>query len=226
MAVHLGDFIGHILSEITTARAQADSESVRLAELYAEHELMKTFPVPRIRIQDVQINVPVIVTGITESKGGPRGGVDVERMEKIFNSIVDKRIHMLDSFVKTTEKKKLSVDIKNKLGLQYKMIKQQEYDGLDAGGIADKLTKRLEQELKSQKIPLQELNQFLEIVKRDSREEFLMNAESPTRLIVGVTAAEIREASADAIMNISMKITEEAMEWTMIDTNKSGLTPE
>ena len=226
MAVYLGDFIGHILSEITTARAQADSESVRLAELYAGHELMRTFPVPRIRIQDVQVNVPVIVTGINESKVGPRGGVDSEKVETIFNSIVDKRMPMLDSLVKTADKKKFNVGLKSNLSRQYKMIKKQEYDGLDAGGIADKLTKRLEQDLKTLKIPAQELNQFLQTVKEDSREEFMLNAENPTRVMVGVTAAEIREASADAIMNISMKITEEAMEWTMLDSNRSGLTPE
>lgn len=64
----LSDFLGHILEEITRARGQADVESVRIAKMYAADPdgLLKRFPVPRMRLQNVEINAPMIVSFVPE----------------------------------------------------------------------------------------------------------------------------------------------------------------
>ena len=59
--VSLGDYLGHLLAEVTRARAQADVETVRVAELYSNHELLKHFPVPRIRVRDIDFDIPVLI---------------------------------------------------------------------------------------------------------------------------------------------------------------------
>jgi hypothetical protein len=60
----LSDFLGHILEEITRARVSADAEAVRTAKRYAADPdgLLKYFPVPRVRLPNVEITAPMIVT--------------------------------------------------------------------------------------------------------------------------------------------------------------------
>ena len=79
---YLGDFLGHLLSEITMARVQADLEAVRVAELYAGHPLLKTLPVPHFRLPTLTLDVPVAVKSIDEVQPGasPRGGVALPRL--------------------------------------------------------------------------------------------------------------------------------------------------
>ena len=57
---YLGDFLGQLMAEITIARVQADVESIRIAELYAGHDLLRYFPVPRVRLSNVQIDLAIV----------------------------------------------------------------------------------------------------------------------------------------------------------------------
>ena len=63
---YLGDYLGHLLSEITNARVQADLESVRVADLYASHPLLKHMAVPRFRLPTITIDAPVVMRNMDE----------------------------------------------------------------------------------------------------------------------------------------------------------------
>ena len=69
----LGEFIGALLSDVVQARVRADLEAVRVAEAYSGHELLKHLPVPRFRLPDITVDVPVLVTavgGVSAEAGG------------------------------------------------------------------------------------------------------------------------------------------------------------
>ena len=85
----LGDYIGHLLSEIAIARMQADIESVRIAELYADHPLLRSMPVPRFRMPDVEIDVPVVVKGLEDSPFGEssHGTPPIAEIRKVFDKV-------------------------------------------------------------------------------------------------------------------------------------------
>jgi hypothetical protein len=57
--ITLNDYIGSLVSSVADARAQADMQTVRIAEAYAAHPLLKHFSVPRMRIGDVELSVPI-----------------------------------------------------------------------------------------------------------------------------------------------------------------------
>lgn len=65
---YLGDYLGHLLSEIATARVQADLETVRMAELYASHPLLKHLPVPRFRLPNLTLDVPVLIQDVEQAR--------------------------------------------------------------------------------------------------------------------------------------------------------------
>lgn len=64
----LSETLGHLLCEITRARMAADRESVRIARQYAEVEggLLRHFPVPRMRMPQLELTLPVVVSHIPE----------------------------------------------------------------------------------------------------------------------------------------------------------------
>jgi hypothetical protein len=64
----LSEYLGHLLCEVTRARVMADQEAVRVARAYASDGggLLRYFPVPRVRLPELEITVPVAVREIPE----------------------------------------------------------------------------------------------------------------------------------------------------------------
>lgn len=64
----LSDTLGHLLCEITRARMAADREAVRIAKQYAEDAdgLLRHFPVPRMRLPNLELTLPVVVSHVPE----------------------------------------------------------------------------------------------------------------------------------------------------------------
>lgn len=64
----LNDYLGGLVASVTEARVMADAHAVQVAEQYAQHELLRHFPVPRMRIGDIVLNIPVAIEGLSERK--------------------------------------------------------------------------------------------------------------------------------------------------------------
>ena len=64
----LGEYLGHLLCEVTRARVMADNEAVRIARQYASEEtgLLRHFPVPRMRLPELEISAPVVVLAVPD----------------------------------------------------------------------------------------------------------------------------------------------------------------
>jgi hypothetical protein len=60
----LGEVIGALLSDAVQARMQADLEAVRIAEAYSRNELLRHLPVPRFRLPEITVDLPVLVTAV------------------------------------------------------------------------------------------------------------------------------------------------------------------
>lgn len=222
--IYLGDFLGHLLGELTIARAQADGETLRLAELYAAHEFLKHFPVPRLRIEDAQLDVPVLVVGVEDSPGeaGPRGGPSPADTALVFDGIVDQRLTRL----RLTEEQQNQV--RGALSRQYQLLRRRQNMGLDASGLAERLTKAMTSELKALDVPEDDRKKVGEAVLTEAKVELQLKAVDPARVRVGVETSEIRDASPDSVLRISLKISEEAVEWSVLDQDRgiSALIPE
>jgi hypothetical protein len=69
----LGEILAALLSDAAQARVRADLEAVKIAQAYSRDPLLKTLPVPRFRLPDIIVDVPVLITqveGTTNSAGG------------------------------------------------------------------------------------------------------------------------------------------------------------
>ena len=71
------------------ARVQADLEAVRIAELYANHPLLKHMPVPRFRLPSVHLDIPVLIRGEDEGDSDQRPTLEPEDAAEKFLEVLD-----------------------------------------------------------------------------------------------------------------------------------------
>ena len=218
---YLGDYLGQLLSEISMARMQADLETVRLAELYAAHPLLRAMPVPHVRLPDVDLEIPVLIKASEVPRAGEsaRGGIALADVSRKFDEVLTQHLSKTGIKLSNDETKKLRAALDERLASTGAPTEV----SIDAHRIADDLSStalRVVRELRpepdtakpglSPKIKAE----FQETV----RLEFLKLRTPPPRLTVLVTSAEIREAgTAENLTRLRLKVSEQGVEWTTIE---------
>jgi len=230
---NLGDYLGLLLSEIAMARMQADLETVRIAELYASHPLLRRMPVPHIRLPDVDLDIPVLIREVQPPREGesPRGGVPAAELRKRFDEVL--QAQLLRSGVKLSP----SAQRKLQLALDAQETSAKEPVELAIGvhRAADHYTataltviKQVTVTPRGEATPATAIDEAA--LRDDVRNAFLQLRAQPPRLDVVVTSAEIREgATPDNVTRIRLKVTEQGVEWTSIQSNGASrdiLVPE
>lgn len=219
---YLGDYLGHLLSEITIARVQADLEAVRVAELYASHPLLRYMSVPRFRLPTMTLDVPVIIKEMEEAKTGesPRGGVVLPAMRKSFDRLLALHLNSADIKLSATEKK----DLDQALNQTISRLAQPPYVSISVTHIADELVFTVIKALGNPEreggaVEPARLEKLADELKAAVRLEFLNLRKAPPRLLVLVTTAEMREAGPQELLaHLHLSISEEAFEWTVIES--------
>jgi len=230
---YLGDYLGHLLSEITMARVQADLEAVRVAELYASHPLLKNMPVPHFRLPTMTLDVPVIVKAMEEAKPGesPRGEVALPALRDRFGELLD--LHLERAKLKLSDTEKTNLD--EVLYQTMSRLATPRYVSVSATHVADELVsttiKTLSDARRSRSaVESSKLDKLSDELKNAARQEFLGLREAPPRLSVQVTTAELREAGGkDLLAQLHLSISEEAFEWAVIESQGAStprLVPE
>lgn len=230
---YLGDYLGHLLAEITIARVQADLEAVRVAELYAGHPLLRHLPIPHFRLPTVTLDVPVVIKKMEEAKKGepPRGGVVFPAMRKSFDRLFALHLNRADVELSKAEKK----DLDRAFDQTISRLEQPPDVSISVMHIADELVltaiKALDNlERKGGSVDSVRLEKLADELKTAARLEFLNLRQAPPRLHVLVTTAELREAGPQELLaHLHLSISEEAVEWTVIESqgkSRDKLVPE
>jgi hypothetical protein len=68
----LGEFLGAVLSDAARARVRADVEAVKIAGAYVQDPLLKNLPVPRFRLPDITVDVPMLVLALSGTNDSTR----------------------------------------------------------------------------------------------------------------------------------------------------------
>ena len=228
----LGDYLGQLLSEITIARMQADLETVRLAELYAAHPLLRTMPVPHLRLPDVELEIPVLIKAVEDPRPGesPRGGVPLSEIAKKFDGVLATHLSKARVALSAAESKALRTALDERIvthGVPTEI-------SIDVLRVADDLTAaalRVIGEIRPTRNGEPAIARSLEIALKEAvRLEFLKLRTAPPRLTVSVTSAEIREAGTpENVTRLRLKVTEQGVEWTTIESDgvrRDRLVPE
>jgi len=208
------------MSELTIARMNADIETIRIAELYASHHLLRHMPVPHFRLPSVDLDVPVVVKKMEEDGEDvlPRGTPSIKEMRKIFEKVLPEKLSKNDIQLKPADKNKIKLLLNNK---EKTLVKPNKIS-IDVFSVADELTTSTISLLSKRNGLIDPINSkdIEEKLKKSMRNEFLKIRKIPKRLKVLITTSEIREAGpSENITHLHLKINEEAFEWTTIDSD-------
>ncbi|MBI4517002.1 MAG: hypothetical protein HY699_14430 [Deltaproteobacteria bacterium] len=219
--MYLGDYLGQLLSEISMARMQADLETVRLAELYATHPLLRTMPVPHVRLPDVEMEIPVLIKASEEPRAGEsaRGGATLADMSRKFDEVLAAHLSKAGMALSAADRKKLRAALDERLtqtGVPTEI-------SVDVNRVADDLTStalRVVGELRPKSTAEPAIVTPIGAEFREAvRLEFLKLRTPPPRLTVLVTSAEIREAgTTENLTRLRLKVSEQGVEWTTIES--------
>jgi hypothetical protein len=213
----LGDYIGHLLSEITIARMQADLEAVRVAELYADHPLLRYMPVPRFRMPNVEMDVPIVVKELElPDDKSSCANPPVAEIRKVFDGVI---ISILAK-EKITLSAAVQLKLKTVLDERVVALTRPTEIAIDVNRVSLDFSVNAVKVL-GEVIKPEKRAEFEEKLKDSLRIESIKICRPPTRLNVLVTTAEIREAGPnEVITHLRLKISEEAFEWTTIESDE------
>lgn len=231
----LNDYIGSIVSSITNARVMSDLQTVKVAEEYAKHSLLQHFSVPRMRIGDIEMTIPVALEEVMQKTNSEFEPIDNLR----FNRTAYKEIvngFGLGKFPASMSKDLQSIIANNSKDLEEQIRLANNRDPIFA--YSKKMifhAKELVQ--KNDVVPKANLEKidFEEMAKKlvsTLAKEIKVSNENQVidRLHLIVEASKLREQKPENLIYIKLKITEDGMEWNKSETKdgqiESRLIPE
>jgi len=197
---------------------QADIEAVRVAELYSNHPLLRNMPIPHFRLPTVELDVPVAIKKMEEpsSKETVRGTPTLAESRVVFDKVLAKTLREENIRLKSTQTKNLKAALDRKIV----SLTQPTEVSVDVNRIAKELSSTASKTLVSSGLDTKTKTKLEEKIAKLARIEFQNLRTQPTRLKVLVNTSEIREAGPiETITRIHLKITEEAFEWTSIESD-------
>lgn len=214
---NLGDYLGQLMSEVVIARVHADLESVRVAELYASHPLLRHMPIPRVRLPEIQMEVPVVIDG-SGSPGpneSPRGGTSIAEGRKQFDKVLAKHLRTNKVRLRANQREALVKALDAEAERPNIPIEI----AVDTNRFADRLTNAaigvLGESLSDEKISTIKAG-----LRDDARLTLLAARTSPPRVTALVETSAVREAGPeDKITRLQLTIREESMELTTIESD-------
>jgi hypothetical protein len=215
----LGDYLGALLSEVTNARLQADLESARIAELYAAHPLLQHMPVPRFRLPNVVLNLPVAVEKV-EQPAGEKSTVAAElpALRKRVDAIIDQELSQRKP-LNSTQRKALS----SKLNPTFDNLKAVDaVSAFSAIKLSDEVVKVTMEAIRTATRFTVADDSSLELALRHQvGAEFLKLHGPPPQVEVLAITAQLREiAPSQTLTRIQLTISEEGVEWTQTNPDE------
>lgn len=221
----LNEYIGSLVSSITNARVMSDIQTVTVAEEYAKHHLLQHFSIPRMRIDDIEMTIPIALEELEEktvtryeplntdkftalafqemqtSAGMPKLTVE---LSKQIQSEVARQVKILDQ----------SIQLVNNLAPLRQFTKNMAFYFIEKFVTTGKDIKR--------KVDPELMMASLEKVltpeiKAVTQHKALEN------LNVIVEAHKLREQKPENLIYIKLKISEDGMEWNRTENSKGEI---
>ena len=226
---NLNEYIGSIISSITNARVMADIQTVKVAEEYAKHDLLKHFAVPRMRVGDVELTIPVALDALSEKTHTEFQPIDNSR----FNSLMYKEL--TNSLGRSSLPAKASQQLRAKLVEQTHQLEQNLRVTQDMASVSEfshQAAKQLVQLATEHQLISREMMPKLDVEQIAARVVAAANQEIKVlsqrsvieNLNVIAESHKLREEKPENIIYIKLKISEDGMEWQQMESSNGEVS--
>lgn len=222
--IPLEEYIGKLVSSLSRARVLADMESAKIAQLYAANNLLKHFSIPRMRIVDVELTIPVAICDlVTETKRKIRY-IDNRKLADLTYSVILKSLNLKslpDNLLRDFE-----LGMHKQIDTLTSQINGENYEHLILNYVFDisKLLKGLIDSTFSKDLLKNIDSEFIEsnIVAKlkealENEIKFYADGKQLVNLNVIAETDKLKEKSINNLLIIKIKVSEESMTWERID---------
>lgn len=230
----LNEYIGSIVAGITDARMMSDIQSVRVAQEYARHPWLQHFAVPRMRIEDVELTIPVALDSLSERSVTSFEPVDNETFHTAAISLVTRAFGIStpaedQAKLLREEVSRLAKQLDMELGIASSLDPVKTFTRSLSSFVIERSKEFGIEKLTTRRgFNLEKIHD--EISSTLSKEiKVVSETKAIDALNVVVEADKLREKKPESLLIIKMKISEEGMEWHKIETGgkvESRLLPE
>ncbi len=215
----LGDLLGSLMSGVIRARRMADEQTAALAEYYKSNPLLEGLSVPRIRIPELTIDMPMLIENHMEGQGG-----EMEDPAKI--------AHAVNAQLKTTLARnniKVAATFNRTfidgVTRQLELVKQSGAPIMKET-VARSVQNAFAATLTKTKTPLTATNK--ETIARDLRARvstvsFAKEPVTPS-IVANIKTADVKEqASNTSVVRLKITLKEEGLEWATQSSESGGV---
>ena len=239
----LKDYLGSLVRDLNEARHMADVETARIAEIYANDPVLKHFSVPRMKILETELTIPVAVDQLEHSTTTEYDPIDNHKLytavynelkntteTKSFNSTMSNHlkksiynsIDELETEIKGGEDTDISINkFANSVATTFiSIIESDTKEKVKYTTRVDKFVPIKSTEIDTVSTDrISKANQFQSLLETNMK-KYLVQTIKPLVVIeklenahVTTESAKLKEYSPQSIIYIKMKVTEESMEW-------------
>ena len=233
--IKLNDYLGSIVASFTNAKIMSDLQTVKLAEEYAKHDYLKHFSIPRMRIDDVEMTIPIALDEIENISKPPVIGFDSLKINTLVYSFLLEKFGVLK--ITKEPSRLLQTETAKQVGVLEKQIKlANSHDPVSGFSkeIVVYFLRIIEKYALVNKEVLAKMN--IDLLIKDLiavvTKEITINkeVEALANLNIVVEANKLRELKSENLIFIKLKISENGMEWSRSENSngeiESKLLPE
>ncbi|MGB1237228.1 MAG: hypothetical protein ACPG4U_03395 [Pseudomonadales bacterium] len=216
----LGAILGSLMSGVIQARRISDEQTAELAEYYRENPLLEGLTVPRVRIPEITIDLPLLVEDFIDGEAGeiePPNKIS----EKATGELVNKaKIHKitLPAVFKNGFKRDIENRLKKMKSSGAPMVKENIIRNVQ-GALATQIkTHKLELNSEQQKLISNSIRDTLAL-ENISRKPVAAAIKS------NIKTADVKEKSSSTnVVRVKVTFREEGLEWATQASESGGVT--
>lgn len=223
----LEEVLGAIVAAVARARVLADEETIAIAEEYRQHPLLRGMTVPRVRLPDVTIDLPVVIDGHDAGgKGEPEAPTNVRSAvsEELKSAVADLGLTVprgMITAINTSFDEQLA-------GRKPKATQARDVYAAAAG---DALLALARDPRFAKAFSKEQLGSIQSRLRQRARDTAVKVVPTEGRLQVNVATAAVKNETDPAnVTRIRISLREEGLEWAMYEredgTEGRALNPE
>jgi hypothetical protein len=205
----IGDILGAMMTGLIRARHAADLETAALAEAYKANPLLEGLSVPRIRIPELTVDIPLIVENQEEGQSATMndpGVIAKATNERVSKALADNNIKLPAAFQKAfTEQTtaRLGQLQKSNSALSQELVSRTVQDAF-----AETLRKT------EIKLGPTEREMVVNGIRTEAGLQAISKPGLPSRILTNIRTADIKDkTSPTSVVRLKITLSEEGVEW-------------
>lgn len=228
----LKDYLGSLVKDLNHARVIADVETANIAEMYAEHHLLKHFSIPRMKIIDTELTIPISIDQLDNAMEKDYQPIDnknfyaqtyaeiknvfkVSSFDRATSTILRKAIYSeIDALEKDI---KSSGDIQTSLNSFSQKVSDISVETIKKDTKGSSVFKSA---FKEENIEPSQIREMLDVNLKTYLRPKIKSREITGKIEnaqVTVESDKLKDKKPESLLYIKMKISEESMEWQTIE---------